>query len=164
MPGRRSTPTALKLVRGNPGKRALNEREPKPRKAKKAPPPVWLSEEGRAAWSELQPMLARMGVYTEADRWALELLVDAYAEWREVRLMVDSEGRTYESGSLQGGRMVRSHPSVQQLADAWRRVRLAMVEFGLTPSSRSKVAMGEQEEHDPLEEFLGGGKGTRRGK
>jgi P27 family predicted phage terminase small subunit len=90
-----------------------------------------------------------------------ELLVDAYAEWRELRLAVESEGRTYESGSLQGGRMVRSHPAVQQLADAWRRVRLALGEFGLTPSSRSKVAAGGEEDEDPLEEFLGGG---RRGK
>lgn len=30
MPGCRPTPTALKLVRGNPGKRALPKNEPRP--------------------------------------------------------------------------------------------------------------------------------------
>ena len=33
--GRKPTPTAIKVLEGNPGKRPLNDREPKP--AKKAP-------------------------------------------------------------------------------------------------------------------------------
>ena len=32
--GRKPTPTALKLLEGNPGKRKLNDREPKPEKKK----------------------------------------------------------------------------------------------------------------------------------
>src|SRR5690349_4031719 len=47
--GRRSVPTTLKLLRGNPGKRPLNAREPMP-KAPLADPPDWFSDEQRASW------------------------------------------------------------------------------------------------------------------
>ena len=47
--GRKPTPTAIKELEGNPGKRALNEREPKPQK--KAPAcPKWLEEEAKKEW------------------------------------------------------------------------------------------------------------------
>ena len=42
--GRKPTPTAIKELEGNPGKRALNDKEPKP--VKKAPAcPKWLEPE-----------------------------------------------------------------------------------------------------------------------
>ena len=44
--GRKPTPTAMKLLEGNPGKRKLNDKEPRPEK--KAPScPKWLEPEGK---------------------------------------------------------------------------------------------------------------------
>lgn len=44
--GRKPTPTAIKVLEGNPGKRPLNANEPKPKK--KAPRcPSWLEEEAK---------------------------------------------------------------------------------------------------------------------
>ncbi|SPO68124.1 protein of unknown function [Pseudomonas sp. JV241A] len=77
MAGRRPTPTELKLVRGNPGKRPINKNEPKP--AKRIPSaPGHLSSEGQVAWGRLTVLLDRMGVLTEADGFALERLCDCY--------------------------------------------------------------------------------------
>ena len=48
--GRKPTPTAIKELEGNPGKRALNDKEPKP--VKKAPAcPKWLEDEAKNGYS-----------------------------------------------------------------------------------------------------------------
>ena len=48
--GRKPKPTAIKVLEGNPGKRALNEMEPQPEK--KAPKcPVWLDKEAKKEYS-----------------------------------------------------------------------------------------------------------------
>ena len=57
--GRKPTPTAIKELEGNPGKRPLNAKEPKP--VKKAPScPKWLEPEAKNgggclnSWSSLE--------------------------------------------------------------------------------------------------------------
>ena len=60
--GRKPTPTAIKELEGNPGKRPLNEAEPKP--AKKAPLcPKWLEPEAKKEWRRLSKQLEQIGVH-----------------------------------------------------------------------------------------------------
>ena len=47
MRGRKPVPTRLKVIRGNPGKRALNKNEPQPA-GELADPPDWMSESQKA--------------------------------------------------------------------------------------------------------------------
>src|ERR1041385_4975243 len=76
--GRRPIPTAVKELRGNPGKRKLNPREPKP--AKGIPEmPAGLSEVAQGEWHAITPILDKMGVLTRADGKALGAYCDAYA-------------------------------------------------------------------------------------
>ena len=50
--GRKPKPTALKVLEGNPGKRPLNELEPKPKK--QAPScPSWLEPEAKKEWRRM---------------------------------------------------------------------------------------------------------------
>ena len=157
MAGRKPKPSHLKAITGNAGKRAANKREPKPRKG--IPPcPGHLSLRAKAAWKRLGPELEAMGVLTVADGMALELLVSAYAEYRDAQDLVDREGKTYETVSQSGSVMVRARPEVAMASDAWRRMRAMLAEFGLTPSSRSRVNAADPErEADPFEELLKGG-------
>lgn len=79
-------PTALKRLQGNPGKRALNESEPRP--AATLPRcPSHLQGEARAEWRRVARALHESGLLTQVDRAALaELrervlaLVEALAE------------------------------------------------------------------------------------
>ena len=67
--GRKPKPTAIKELEGNPGKRPLNDAEPKP--AKKAPPcPKWLEPEAKKEWRRLSKQLEQIGVLTEVDQAA----------------------------------------------------------------------------------------------
>ena len=98
-------------------------------------------------------MLDRMRVLTEADGHALELLADAYGEYRAARAVILKEGTTYESDTKHG-KIVRTRPEVAIAADAWKRMKAMLVEFGLTPSSRSQVSAAPVEEEDEMETFL----------
>jgi len=60
-PGTKPKPTALKVLEGNPGKRPLNENEPKPEP--KAPVcPKWLDNYAHKVWERLAPVLKQMGL------------------------------------------------------------------------------------------------------
>ena len=49
MKGRKPVPTHLKVLRGNPGKRRLNDNEPKP-DGELSDPPEWMSESQKQGW------------------------------------------------------------------------------------------------------------------
>lgn len=147
------TPTALKLVKGNPGKRAINKREPAAAGSLGAPP-EHLEAIGKAAYRRLARLLGAMRLESAGDRQALELLCAAYEEWREARAAVLAHGMTYERMTAQGERIVATRPEVAIAADAMRRVHRLLLEFGLTPSARSRVEAGEAPPVDPMEEFL----------
>jgi P27 family predicted phage terminase small subunit len=103
-----------------------------------------------------------MELLTLADRKALELLVAAYAEWRAAVKLIAAEGATYETVSRTGGTMIRAHPASAIAADAWRRIRSMLIEFGLTPAARSKVHTAGRPPVDPFEEFLDRGREKRK--
>lgn len=157
MAGRKPKPTTLKLLHGNPGKRRINRHEPTPELG--APPrPSWLEElESPIAaetYAELAGILERMQVMTKADGKALELLADAYGLYREARRIIEEEGLTYESTSDSGGKMIRARPEIGIASDAAKRIRALLSEFGMTPSSRSRLHVGGQLPADPLGDFL----------
>ena len=66
--GRKPTPTAIKELEGNPGKRPMNSAEPRPEK--KAPPcPKWLEPEAKKEWRSKKGM-AKAVKAAGADRCA----------------------------------------------------------------------------------------------
>lgn len=157
MAGRRPKPTVLKLVAGNPGKRAINKREPKPRREVPSCP-AHLSDVSKVAWGRLTVLLDRMGVLTEADALALERLCDCYAEILECRELIARDGRTYTTQTAQGDTLIKANPAATQLRGADSQFKSYLVEFGLTPAARSKVQAvgdGNDNKKDPLEEFFG---------
>lgn len=102
-------------------------------------------------------MLDRMGVLTLADGTALELLCSAYADYLEASEVVRVAGTTYTSTTAQGDTMYRPRPEVAMRNDAWNRVAKMLAEFGLTPSSRSKVTVDPVTGKDDEERFFGAG-------
>ena len=98
-------------------------------------------------------MLIELGVATSADPVAVGLLCDALAEYVAARAEYERDGLTYESTTEKGGTMLRAHPAVGVASDAWRRAKLMLTEFGLTPASRAKVSTKEPGPVDPLAEW-----------
>jgi P27 family predicted phage terminase small subunit len=152
---RPTKPTALKVIQGTQRKDRANPAEPKPEVlADDSPAPEWLSPRGKEAWGDLLPLLRSMKVATTVDPAAFAMLCDALAEYIDAREVVIREGATYWTrGKVE---MLRSRPEVTIASEAWRRAKMMLTEFGLTPASRSKVSATVEGAQDPLEKWANG--------
>ncbi len=144
MAGRRPKPTAIKEMAGNPGKRPLNKREPKPRVAIPSCP-KWLTAEARTEYRKMARLLVGVRVLTEADQSALVAYATEYARWVEANRMIAEAGmvlRNNMSGTFY------QNPYITVANNALKNMKAFMVEFGLTPASRSKIQAMPEEEKD----------------
>ena len=85
MRGRKPLPTALRLISGNPGKRPINGREPKP--VISIPTcPAHLMPLAKTEWKRLARYLHDPGIISELDRAALAAYCQAMvAGWKPRR-------------------------------------------------------------------------------
>lgn len=142
MRGRLPKPTQLKIVQGTARPDRMNEDEPVP-PAGDIVPPAWLKKRARRLWAEMSPILMQMGVLTTADVQAFAVLCETQAEFIEARADVAKRGTEIERTRYGKDGMpfveTRDNPSVRIASDAGKRVKAMMVEFGMSPSSRSRV-------------------------
>ena len=136
MPAR--VPDRLKLLRGTLRHHRTNWKAPVP-KVGLPRKPGHLTPGAAKAWDKLTPLLKDMRIVTVADAHALELLCEALAEYREARAVLRSKGLTYETKTASGSVMERSRPECAVAADAWRRAKMMLSQFGLDPASRGRV-------------------------
>lgn len=147
-------PTPLKVLHGTTRADRDNPNEPKPAGiSANAQPPEWLGDRGREAWTDLLPVLRRMGVISTADPMAFALLCDALGEYMEARAWVQAHEDVYAVAGKDGALTWRKRPEVEIAQDAWRRAKTMLTEFGLTPAARSRVSGKPDEAMDPLDKW-----------
>lgn len=172
MRGRKPKPTNLKLLEGNPGKRPLNQNEPKP--APIAPKcPSFLSKSAKAEWRRIAPQLERLGLLTGVDMANLAGYCRAWSELVDAESFLQKHGQTYqipkrdEEGQVVG-LYVQQWPQVTIARKAQEEIRAYSSLFGLSPSDRGRMTVpGAAEEEDPMERLLrkkSGGLNVRPGK
>ncbi len=153
--GRKPTPTALKLVKGNPGKRPLNAAEPKP--APKIPDPpdhLPVKSEARKEWFRISKQLHELGLLTEIDRAALAAYCVAWGRWVEAEEQLTKYGTVIKSPDK--GWLVQS-PYLSIANRAMDQMAKLLAEFGMSPSSRSRVqSVKASDMGDEMEGLLGG--------
>ena len=149
MAGRKPKPTHLKIISGNPGHRPLNKAEPKP-KAATTRAPAGLSKLARKHWAVVARQLTDAGILTELDKPALVLYCAAWARWREATLEVQKRGMLVKAPS--GYPM--QNPYLAIANKAFEQMQKMMAEFGMTPSSRSRIQIEPGAVEDPLDDFL----------
>ena len=116
-------PTALKILSGQAEKnpQRMNREEPKldPLLEVPLPPPAMpLVGRARRFWAALAPEVVKMRVMTDADLIALASTCRALAEYEQAHRDVDGW---------------------RHASDAWKRAMAGLQQFGLTPSSRTRV-------------------------
>jgi P27 family predicted phage terminase small subunit len=89
MKGRKPKPTVVKLVTGNPGRRPLNKREPKPKPGLPTPP-GHLMAEAKTEWRRVAKYLHAMGLLTALDRAAVAVYCQAYGRWVRAELALEA--------------------------------------------------------------------------
>lgn len=151
MPGRKPVPTELKKLRGNPGHRPLNDQEAKPKTLVRLPPvPSYLDNLAKKEWRRTGKRLFDAGLLTELDETALAAYCQAYSRWVEANEKMKDGGAVIDG--LYGP--VRS-PWVGIANDAWKAMTRMLGEFGMTPSSRSRVKVAKKENQPEGEDWFG---------
>lgn len=133
------TPTAILKTRGS--KMAKYERTREPQPTPDAPPcPAHLDKPERAAWDDLAPKLAAMGVLTSVDGNALERYCVLWVRWRKVSEFIAKYGETYpikdDAGKIKCFMPFPQVAIVNKLGEALLRLE---VQFGLTPAARARI-------------------------
>ena len=158
MSGPSPTPTKLKIIRGNPGRRKLPPGEPKYDPANPLPP-KHLSKSVQAEWRRLVPQFAASGVATTIDYAALVKGFEALDDYNDARKIVKKKGATVTFVGSTGRNTTKKHPAYDVMTDAWKRFVDTLKEFGATPASRSRVAaVKPKHEEDPFVKYEGGRK------
>ena len=160
MKGRKRTPTHLKLLKGNPGRRPINKSEPKATGGLPHPP-RHLCQEARVEWKRVAKLLHVIGVLTTLDRAVFAVYCQAYARW--VRAEVALEKMAAKEPSTQAllmktksGNLIQN-PLVGTANKAMDVLVKAAAELGMTASSRSRIeapSSGSQKRTHPAAEFF----------
>jgi P27 family predicted phage terminase small subunit len=149
--GRKPKPTRIKELAGNPGKRRLNDTEPHPPVPDVVPyAPKFLNDEAKDEWNRMVNILLELGLYTEVDHAALAMYCQEWGRWiiAEKKLRVEGEIIT---GTL-GGKF--QNPWRYEANKAQEQMRRMLAEFGMTPSSRSRISVPGARDEPNLAEQL----------
>ncbi|RZL08595.1 MAG: phage terminase small subunit P27 family [Rubrivivax sp.] len=148
--GRPAKPSALKLVTGNPGKRAINKQEPEPDLLEDLAAPAWLPARAVVVWDEIAPKLRNAKVLTEIDVEALAQGCVAVANFRyavakcgddlvkPARIEKNDAGKPVQVAgeSMNPWLIVNSMSHKQAMA--------VFQKFGMTPADRSRLTIQPQ--------------------
>ncbi|HEY0701256.1 MAG TPA: phage terminase small subunit P27 family [Candidatus Acidoferrales bacterium] len=123
--------------------------------------PVGLSKVAAAEWNSILPELRQLGVLSSIDGKALAAYCHSYARWFEAEEKVKQFGIVVEEPILLMGIptdycRLKKNPAVTISETSMKIMKSFLVEFGMTPSSRSRVRIEKPTEADPIDEFLKG--------
>jgi P27 family predicted phage terminase small subunit len=130
-----ATPSAIRALQGNPGRRPLNTEEPS------TPPlsvnhPEWMEGDPdlKEFYYAVGNIVRSMNVAQESDAPAVELLSICLAQVRNAYRAVQDQGATQFG---QGGEQPSAHFKV--MSQMIRQAMSIMKEFGMTPAARARV-------------------------
>ena len=155
--GRPPKPTALKVIQGNPGKRALNKNAPTPDALAEVPsPPPWLGAIAASIWRQVAPWLVQSKILTDTDLHNLEVFAMAYQRWREAQEDITKNGIV-----VMGAKQEIKNPACTVANEAARQISTFGAALGLDPAARARLKPGEEsdEENEFLTLLQGGKKG-----
>ena len=138
-PGRRPLPTVLKVLRGTDRPDRLPKAEAAPKRARMPKPPAHVTGEALAEWKRISKRLHRLKLLTEIDGTALAAYCIEYARWEDACSMLFAHGTVGKVGKI-----IMQSPYLAVANRASSEMRKWLVEFGMTPSARSRVDTSPQ--------------------
>jgi P27 family predicted phage terminase small subunit len=117
--------------------------------------PERLGKYGKEEWNRVIGILKSTGAITELDTSALFVLCYEWQVYNEAKDEVERDGKTITSQS--GYPMINPMETIR--GQSYGRWKEMLVQFGMSPSSRSKVSKTkapEKEKEDPFVSALGG--------
>jgi len=149
MTGPPPLPTHLRILEGNRSRRPLNENEPKPKQVMPECPDH-LSDEAKKQWNKLGKQLFDVGILTELDGDALAMYCDAWARWVNAKEMLDKHGAVFKSKNG----FPALNPYFAVASQAFEQMRRILQEFGMTPSSRTRLGVEPKSGKSEMEKLI----------
>jgi P27 family predicted phage terminase small subunit len=104
-----------------------------------------------------------VGLLTKIDRAALVIYCIAWSDLKDARKFISENGKTYTTVVLDKwgkeiATKIQEYPQVRQAREAEKMIHKIIAEFGMTPSSRSRMTLPtEKDVDDGMERLLSGG-------
>lgn len=155
-PGTKPKPSAVKELQGNPGHRGISKNEPAFKGTTTAP--KHLDRLAKNEWRRLAPRLEYHAMLTPADRTAFAAYCVAYSTHVRAELALQEKSNPF--GYKTPGGVLRPWPEAAQSRDALNQMYRFLTEFGLTPSSRTRLNISNPKQPSNDEDFLFGDEPT----
>lgn len=133
MRGRKPKPRAMKVLAGNPGKRAVGVDPDVPLGVPECP--EHLDDVARVEWDRVSGLLADAGLLGDLDRAALAGYCVLYSRWVDAQEKLQKTGLIVKAPS---GYPV-PNPLIGISNKALKEMRAFLAEFGMTPASRARI-------------------------
>ncbi len=98
----------------------------------------------------MSKQLFDLGLLTTIDRQALAGYCVTYSRHVAAEKIIAKEGLV-----INGPRGKQKHPAVLISQDALKLMKSYLIEFGMTPSSRTRIKVGRQDKDNEAAEFFG---------
>lgn len=156
MKGRKALPTNLKVIRGTAQPCRMNDKEPKPEKARRPPPPKTLSDSAKKHWRIISKELEACGVLTLVDKDALGIYCELYAQWVQASDMIQKKGIVIADPRYADKKTKADKPIVVPVLSPYFKASLKLAEqmkqmlceFGMTPASRTRIQSDKEASED----------------
>jgi P27 family predicted phage terminase small subunit len=153
----------VKDLRGNPGKRGVNENEPKPPVGDPEMPPG-LSEAAQCEWFRMLECHRSMGLIKPVDATALAVYCATFDIWLKAMADVNENGLQIKQpvmgrkGTIEEnvvvGVITKKNPAVAIAFEAKKTLKSYACEFGDTPAARSKLHVESEKPPDPADAYF----------
>ena len=147
-------PTALRVLKNDERLKYEQPRnEPKPSANNLSAPPH-LYGSALEKWDELREVLEPAGLMTDADK---DSLAQYCVNWQLYLVCIEkikNEGMIMEFNGGSGKNYRQASPHTVTMLKLQAAMVKTSKEFGLTPSARASLDLGEKKAVDPLEEFM----------
>jgi P27 family predicted phage terminase small subunit len=147
MRGRKKTPAMIHHLHGNPGRRPINDQEPKPETGvpKK---PDFLSATAKKYWNYHAKRLDKAGILSKVDLGILSAYVTALATLDKAEKMLAEDGYTQDTESGK-----KKSPWILIAKEARDQIRSIGSELGVTASSRARIKVETKKTPDAFEAY-----------
>ena len=142
--GRKPKPTDLKILQGSKHKERINLNEPK---FDKSMPecPTYLDKNAKEIWQEKAKELHQAGILTVIDSDSLAIYAQLFSRLLKLEKDIKKEGLMLND---------KINPKVVEARLTIQQVRQFSAEFGMTPSSRTRLSVVNPDSGDEVDEFL----------
>lgn len=137
--GPKPEPAAVKIAKGNPGRRPVGaDPVASDAAAVSVAPPAWLKKDALLVWKRLAPRLVALKLLTATDAETFARYCRNFARWLKMQKRLDAEGEIYEIETA-SGRVRRADPAFLIGDRLERQLVSAEAVFGLNPAERQRI-------------------------